>query len=135
MPAFEHTLSVHLSDTDAAGIVFFSRVYDYAHNCYEEFLKNNGLAISKILQQGSYLLPIVHSSADYKAPMFLDQKIYIRLSLQELSTSSFVLDYQFLDESQRLLCRVKTIHVSISADSKQKISLPAKILELLKVLE
>jgi len=135
MSAFHHNVVIKMSDTDAAGFVFFARVYDYAHFCYEAFLRKNGLPISNILSKENFLLPIVHSSADYKEPLKLDQQITIVLSLEKCSPNSFCLNYEFFNENHQLMCQLKTVHVAICSDSLKKIELPKRILEIIKRLE
>ena len=122
---------IRLADTDAAGLLFFSRIYDYAHACYEDFMQQNQLELCDILKQGEFLLPIISSSAEYKQPLSLGQQINISLLVENISTSSFTLAYQFLNQENQLLASVKTVHVSIAMQSKAKIALPENLLKVL----
>jgi len=123
--------TIRLADTDAAGIVFFSRVYDYAHSCYEDFMRCEDMPLELILKQKQFLLPIIKSTAEYKKPLLLGQKITIELGLENITNSSYGLSYQFSDQQQTILARVKTVHVSISAATKNKIDLPEQLLAIL----
>ena len=43
---------VVLADTDAAGVVYFSRVFDLAHRCYEQMMEARGLPLQRVLAPG-----------------------------------------------------------------------------------
>ena len=48
-------------------VAFFASYYAMAHDAYEAFLSENGRPLSSWLDQ--VRLPIVHSEADYQAPL------------------------------------------------------------------
>jgi len=131
MNQYTSSYKVRLADTDAAGLLFFSKIYDYAHACYEDYMQHNKLDLSDILKQGEYLLPIISSSAEYKKAMILGQTINIALSVEKVSTSAFTLAYEFSDQQGKLLATVQTVHVSISTHSKSKIALPKNLIKVL----
>ena len=60
---FEYKTTVRMFNTDAAGISFFASAFLYAHECYEAFMDDH-LPLGKMLEDGEYLVPIVHAEAD-----------------------------------------------------------------------
>jgi len=124
---------VEMSHTDAAGVLFFPRVYEIAHSVYEECFSKCGLSIATVLSDRDYILPIVASEATYKAPMVLGQAFEVRINLKSQTDSSYTLVYEFT-ANNLLLCQVQTVHVALDRDKKKKLALPLEIIQVLKSL-
>jgi len=132
---FIYHTTARFSQTDAAGNLFFASIFSIAHTCYEEFLSQNGLKISKILEEGSILLPIVHTEADYKEPFFADDKIQVEMSAVKVTRSSFTLEYVFKKNGGIEAVRVSTVHISVDYKSKKVIRLPDYIKDALASIQ
>ena len=129
---FRYSTELKLRDTDAAGVAFFAAYYSIAHDAYETFLNLNEAALHTWLDQVH--LPIVHSEADYTAPLKLGTRFDVQLSCTRLGDRSFSLQYDFLIESVSL-AQVKTVHVAVNHnqadDSVKSVLLPPKLKSLL----
>ena len=129
---FRYSTELKLRDTDAAGVAFFAAYYSIAHDAYETFLNVNNAALHTWLDQVH--LPIVHSEADYTAPLKLGAHFDVLLSCIKLGERSFSLHYDFVNESSSL-AQVKTIHVAVNHnradESVNSVSLPDQLRTLL----
>ncbi len=123
---FETKLCTRMHDIDAAGVVFYARYFYFAHNAYEDWLDSRPYTISRILDSGR-ILPIVHTEADFKAPIALNENIVIKLFLTEKREHSFALEYQFYNTQDELKAVIQTVHVCLDANSRKKISLPSEL--------
>ncbi len=94
MHAFEMT--VRLQHTDAAGVVFFARFFEIVHLAFEDLLDALGHPLPADLAQATVAYPIVHASADYRAPLRLGDRITVEVEVAEVKSRSFTLDYRIL---------------------------------------
>ena len=118
-------------EIDAAGIMFYTQVYNIIHEAYEAFLSHNEFSINKILATKSYILPIVHSEADYKKPVLLADSLTVELIPSIEGDHSYSINYKLTNQSSQLVATANTIHVCIDKKTHQKIVIPD---ELNKVL-
>ena len=132
---FRYSTCLKLRDTDAAGVAFFASYYAMAHDAYEAFLSENGRPLNSWLDQVH--LPIVHSEADYQAPLRLADPFDIELTCLKIGERSFTMAYLFCSEGE-VLASVKTVHVAVQLDLNSKtkaVSLPAELIGLLRLIE
>ncbi|NJN75891.1 MAG: acyl-CoA thioesterase [Synechococcaceae cyanobacterium RL_1_2] len=85
---------IYLQDTDAAGIVFFSRVLTLCHEAYEACLKRSGVDLSQLVAQG-IILPIVATECQFKRPMIWGETMTFNLLPELLGENKFVVNYLF----------------------------------------
>jgi acyl-CoA thioesterase FadM len=72
-----HLHRVRFQEIDAAGIVFFARVFDLIHDGYAAFLAARGLPLGELLARSSWVLPLAHAEADFLRPLKLDDELAI----------------------------------------------------------
>jgi 1,4-dihydroxy-2-naphthoyl-CoA hydrolase len=130
--SFKTPRDVRLRDTDAAGMVFFVNYFNFAHETYELFLEENGYSPRRIIQQDSFLLPIVHAESDYHQMIGLEDEITIVLSVNRIGKTSFALVYDYFLENQELVGSVKTVHVCLDKSTLKKRSIPSELRQALK---
>ncbi|MCP4726161.1 MAG: acyl-CoA thioesterase, partial [bacterium] len=112
---------ITLSDTDAAGILYFSNIFVKAHEAYEELLTDMGIDLNESIKNDDFMIPIVHAEADYKSPLEAGNIIRINLSIGHIGESSFSLDYEFVrSDNNALAAAVKTVHAVIDKKSQSK---------------
>lgn len=126
---YRHPYTPRLGDTDAAGVIYFARLLERAHEAYEDFLAGAGLPLQDWLEQGPHL-PLVHAEADYHAPLRLGRRLGIELRLADLGRSSFSLEYRFLDADDNLLASARTVHVAMAEG--RAVALPPRLRQALR---
>ncbi|MGB3695490.1 MAG: thioesterase family protein [Spirulinaceae cyanobacterium] len=120
--------TVRLSDTDAAGVVYFANALVMCHEAYEESLLNAGINFQELVKSSTTVLPIVHSSVDFFLPMFCGDRLLIQLTPQLLKESEFEVAYQiFPTEAEKPAVKAITRHVCINPSSRRRTPLPEKI--------
>lgn len=122
---FSYKINVRFHQTDAAGRLFFGQIFMIAHDVFQELLGSIGLGISSILNESSFILPVVHAEADYKRPIFADETLAIHAQIEELGRCSFTTSYQFFNVEGEMAALVKIVHVAVDRLSKKKIPLPS----------
>lgn len=123
--------TIRLSDTDAAGVLFFASIFKIIHDKYEEWLDKYDIKIIDILRKEKYIIPITHSHAHYMMPLFLSEKVKVRILLREYTKARFTLEYVF-EKNGQTACQAETRHVFIEKGSREKIEIPENFLRMFK---
>lgn len=120
-----------MHDIDAAGVVFFARIFYYAHDAYETFLNSHEQSINHILDSDC-ILPVTHVEADFIAPIYLNEQLVIDIYAQDVKESEFSLSYYFVDESGSVRATALTQHVCLQSQTRIRQTLPNSIRHILK---
>ena len=120
MSGFNYETRIKLHETDAAGIIFYSNIFKITHDAYEAFLDNIGFPMIDILSKFNFDLVIVHADADYMSPLRVNDQVYIHLNVEKIGTTSFTLIYNIKNAKNKVIGKVKTVHVCIDKKSRGK---------------
>ena len=123
-PDFVHPLTVRLHHTDAAGVIFYSRLLELAHDAYEALLEQAGLGIGKILVQGEVRLPVVAVEAQFARPIRAGDRLRVELTLTRSGDHSYQVAYRFRDPAGTEVARAATRHVALDATHGRPTALP-----------
>jgi 1,4-dihydroxy-2-naphthoyl-CoA hydrolase len=114
---------VAFQDVDAAGIVFFARVFDYFHDAYVTFLRARGVPLEAALQDGSWVAPLRHAVADYRRPLRFGDPITVSLVRIDLEETEYRVVYR-IETSDGLACEGETVHVSVDPATFRRSAIP-----------
>ncbi len=120
-----HVFTVRLHDVDAAGVMFFARLFVHAHDAYEDFMAGQDLGLEKLIDTG-VRLPLVHASADYLAPLHQGEQVSVMLEVEKLGRTSFTLAYS-LSCGGALRARLRTVHVFLAGQGDVPSPLPDEV--------
>ncbi|MBS4035454.1 MAG: acyl-CoA thioesterase [Ignavibacterium sp.] len=126
MKTFTIKRRINFYDCDPAGIIFYSRVFEFAHSAYEQIIQ----LVEKeedYWNNDKYVVPIIKSESTYIKPMKYGDEITINVKVSELRTSSFELSYNMVNADGELLCSVKTVHVFVAKKNWEKMEMPGTI--------
>ncbi|MEB3361340.1 MAG: thioesterase family protein [Synechococcaceae cyanobacterium] len=122
--------TVRFGDTDAAGVMHFHQLLRWCHEAYEESLERYGVDLATIFPSSDPMpavaLPIVHCSADYRAPLVCGDRLTILVSPERLDPSTFAIHFRF-DRGDNTAATALTRHLAIERLSRRRCSLPAPI--------
>jgi len=113
---FAHPFRVRFQDVDAAGIVFFGRYLDHAHEAYDAFLRAKGVPIAAELEGGEILVPVVKAEAEYHAPLRYGESGHVRVTVARLGTTSATFRMELVSEGGRAVATVTTTNVCVGRD-------------------
>ncbi len=130
--SFSYNFTATLHDVDAAGVMFFAHTLRHAHDCYEKFMQHIGLSLDSMLQQGDYQLPLVHSEADFTAPIQHGDAVTIQLQVEKIGRSSFTLQYLFSNREGNKLADIQSVHVATKTGTGESMALPDKLRTMLQ---
>lgn len=126
MPAtpFEHEFTVRLHDIDAAGIVFFARIMERAHDAYEALLNALGHSIAGYVEAGTLIIPIAEAHAEYRRPLRLAERIRVRVTLDGMTASAYRVRMTLLGPEDDLRAVVTMRCVAVLRASMRPTALP-----------
>jgi 1,4-dihydroxy-2-naphthoyl-CoA hydrolase len=130
--SFAHERIVRFSEVDAAQVVYFSRVYEMAHEAYEALMAASGLAVGAVFANADWGMPLVHTEADYRRPWRLGERISIEGTIAEVSDRSVVFEYRFMDDAGQQRTRVSMRHAFVSLQTFKARSAPAEFAEAMQ---
>lgn len=87
--AFTARHPVRFADIDWARVVYFARFFDFAHRTFEDFFNEHAkLPYGEVLATRKLGFPIVHSEADFFAPLRLGDTARVVMEVTALSKRS-----------------------------------------------
>jgi len=123
-PDFVHPITVRLHHTDAAGVIFCSRLLELAHEAYEALLERAGLGLGAVLAQGEVRLPVVAVEAEFARPIRVGDRLQVELTLTRRGDHSYQVAYRFRDAAGTEVARAATRHVALDAIHGRPTALP-----------
>lgn len=117
---------INFFDCDPAGIIFFSRVFEFCHAAYEQLIQSFELD-EDYWDNPSYVVPIIHTECDYYKPLRYGDEISIEVSVTQLKNSSFELTYKLI-LNKETCASVKTVHVFVNREDWNKMEIPTEIM-------
>jgi 1,4-dihydroxy-2-naphthoyl-CoA hydrolase len=128
---YEYVTLIKMHDVDAAGVLFFANQFKLMHDAYEAFMDSGNMGLAKIINEAQFHIPIVHTEADFHAPLRLGDRVSIKLTVKRKGTSSFTLAYKIYN-NDIFAGSGETVHVTIHPKTHRKIALPLELIKLLK---
>lgn len=134
MGMYVYTRRIALHEADPAGVLFFGRYFALAHDAYENMLWEQGCSVADILAGETFVVPVVHAEADYKAPLRVGELTVIALHLEELRSRTFRLRTELHTEDGTTACIVRTTHCCVSMATKRPTTMPKPLRDALASL-
>ncbi len=118
---FEYERRVEFAETDMAGIVHFSYFYRYMEITEHAFIRSLGHSVHEKVDGVSVGWPRVQSSCDFFKPIRFEEKITIRLTIQEIRGRSMRYLFYFFkdsDSGEELVASGRLVTASVKFDRK-----------------
>lgn len=125
-------ITVRVHDTDSTGVLFFANQFRMAHDLYEDFMESMGFGFAFLFEKSTFLLPMVHTEADFKQPLFVGDHLILTLKVEALGTRSYTMLSTFMKNHQ-LAGSVRCVHVSVDKITRKAIPLPDPLLHVLQM--
>jgi 1,4-dihydroxy-2-naphthoyl-CoA hydrolase len=121
--------TVHLRDTDAAGVSYFTSILEVCHEAYEDSLATAGIDMRSFFSNPETAIPIVHASVDFLKPTFCGDQQKVYLAVQSQAETEFEIHYEIVSahKSEPLIGKATTRHVCINPISRDRKPLPPEI--------
>lgn len=108
-----HRVTIRLNHTDAAGLVFFPRLFDLVQETLEIAMRERGAPIADRLASEGPIMPIAHCEADFRRPLRLGDEVDVEMSCERIGEKSLTFVYRFLAAEGAEAARARTVHVAM----------------------
>ncbi len=128
-PLYEHPVEIRFQDVDAAGILFFARVFDLFHDAFFAGLADRGIRFPEVLAAGRWASPLVHAEADYRRPMRFGDRVVVELARVEFGATSITTRYRIrgADDPERLHASGHLVHAFVSLPDFRSCPVPEEV--------
>ena len=128
---FIHHTIVRMYDTDTAQILFFGNQYRFMNDALEDLLASEGLTMDKLFRELPFGFVVVHSEANYLAPLHVGDPLKVSVTVSNIGHTSFEFSYSIYKKN-KLAGNGKTNHVVINRSTQKKEPIPESLRILLK---
>lgn len=115
---------VRFGDVDAAGIVYYPRLFDRVVRAVEESLSDIGQPVAEMVDE-RVGMPIVNAEADLERPIRLGDKLTIEV-IPTIRETSVVYNVEFSRDGDRVATARQTM-VTVDLDSFEPTPVPADV--------
>jgi acyl-CoA thioester hydrolase len=126
---FEYQRRVEFADTDLAGVVHFTKFFQYMEEAEHAFLRSRGLSVVMRYDGEQLGWPRVAAACEYFRPAYFEDVLTIRLQLTRIGSKALSYTAEFY-RGEELLARgqVTTCCCRMEANGRMTaIELPAEI--------
>jgi len=118
---------VRFQEVDAAGTIYYSRIFEYFGDVYVELLERDGVSVPKVMSQREWFAPLVHAEADYLGPMRFGDWVEVAIAKVACGKSSATIGYRIDGKSGRPLAVGHTVHVFVDGETFRPCPIPADV--------
>ena len=129
-PRFVYTMRVRFQDVDAAGIVFFARIFDYCHDAYVEMLRHRNVRLEGVLRERSWGAPLTRAEAEFLRPLRFGDVVEVGVVRARWDRGRLLIGYRLAREGGEVAAVARTEHAFIDAQF-QKAAPPAELVAAL----
>lgn len=129
---FDYHFKVRYKDIDQMGVMYYSRYFEYFEAARTDLMRELGLTYKELESQG-YMMPVVHSEADYLAGPGFDDHLVCRTEIRELHKNRMEIHYSIFNESDtsRIINKGKTVHAFVRSNGRPT-RIPAPLKSILE---
>lgn len=123
-----------ISDTDAAGVVFFGRYPILFHDAYELALLERGVDLMAKTKEDGIILPVTRLNVEYRRPLVAGDRVRVTLETEISGVDTFQVKASLWKESERgerETTRYVAEHTCVSLQSGRRTAFPADWQQLL----
>jgi 4-hydroxybenzoyl-CoA thioesterase len=116
---------IRFDEVDPAGIVFFARYANFAHEAVETFFQDLEGGYAALIQKRRIGLPIVHLEADFRAPLRYGDRLRIETRCEKLGTTSATFVHEISNaDGGNLAATVRHVVVAVLLDTFRPCPIP-----------
>ena len=128
---FSYHRVIRVKDTDITGFIYFANQLQIALEAFEELLRVSSYSLKEMISGSDYLLPIVHTEADFFSPISVGDEIQVKLKFNKIGSTSFSYLAE-LNKGSIEVGRVTIVHVVYSKSEKKSVPIPNELMNILE---
>ncbi|HEX6981127.1 MAG TPA: thioesterase family protein [Balneolaceae bacterium] len=132
--SYTHQIRSRYGETDQMGYVYYGRYMEYFEEARTEMIRSIGFPYAKLEKEG-VMLPVVHTEVDYKAPVFYDELMHIKVKLFDMPSVKLETYYEiFTDRREEPHAIGSVILCFIDEENRRPCRAPDNFIESLKAV-
>lgn len=124
----ETKIRVRYDEADRMGYLHHAVYAVYLEIARTEMLRDLGTSYRELEDKG-ILLPVYSLTINYKLPAFYDDELTIISNLKMLPVVKLIIDYEILNQEERIICTASSANVFINASNRKPVRAPEVFLE------
>lgn len=122
---------VRFQEVDAAGVVFYARIFDYFHDAYVGFLRVRGAPLEDAIRDRGWIAPLRHARAEYIRPLRFGDELAVSLVSLDIDDTEYTIGYR-IEVEGRTTCLGLTRHVSVDPETFRRTRVPEVLASALR---
>lgn len=134
--AYAEDRLIRFQDVDAAGIIFYPRLFEYCHDLLVRFFAENGAPLPEVLREKNWISPIRHAEVDYFKPLRFGDPVEVALVSAHLLTSEVTLGFRVARQggSGEVCAVAQSVHTFVDPQTFTRVSLPESLRAALEAI-
>jgi len=124
---------IRLSDTDAAGRIYFNSALRIAHDSFEHFMEVVGFDVPRIVSNQAFVLPVVRVEANYRSPLKLGDEIVVETMVSSIGKKSVTFFHRLLGVKGIPAVEVSITHAVVSKKTGKSVAMPVLLRKALTI--
>lgn len=122
---------IRFQDVDAAGTIYYARMFEYFGDVYLRLLGEAGLDIPTSLARRESATPLAHAEAQYLAPLSFGDRVRVKIVLARAGKTSTSYAYR-VEKGDVVAAIGQTVHVWIDPKTFSPIAVPDSLRKYLE---
>lgn len=125
----EKPIIMRFGDCDPAGILFYPRAVERAHEAVEDMIRASSIGWARWFAGDGFVAPLRRAEADFFSPLRAGEAVTLRASVAALGQTSVTFDVEFAASDGRTAARIRTVHVLVDKITGRPIPIPDDLRE------
>ncbi len=133
---FHCAVRVRWSESDAQGIVYNARYFDYIEVAQVEYFRNLGIALYDEDSRRRFDTATVKATLEFKSPARVDDLLNVYTRVSGIGSSSFTMESELYRQcSNELLVRAELVYVNYDSDAGASRVVPKEVRAAIEAIE
>jgi len=130
MKTFSMNIRVYYKDTDAGGVVYYTRYAEFMEMARTEMLRSLGMSAQNLIDDYGVICPVVELTVKYKKPARYDDIVTVVITVTEAQQLKLQSSYELFNQHKELLCTAGTTNVGVDSQTFKLKKFPPEFLAL-----
>jgi YbgC/YbaW family acyl-CoA thioester hydrolase len=124
MLSHEEKIVIRFADADPAGVVFYPRLIERAHDAVENMIRHSALGHAAWFGSARIAVPLRHAEAGFFRPMRPGESFTARAAVEKIGETSVTFAVEFTGADGASAAQVRTVHVAVDKATGHPMALP-----------
>lgn len=122
---------VYYKDTDAGGVVYYTRYAEFMEVGRTELFRHLGLTAARLAEEFGILCPVVELNVKYRRSARYDDLLTIETSITQITGVRLFFASRILDEAGGVLAEGSTINCCVDGKALRPVKMPEVLMGVL----